>query len=328
MSTGTGTAYMEKHNRKSSMTMADLEAIHEHDKCVSNKPTFTSTKHSEHSAIFEDLCHEAEQDDDDDIHSYGASQLSTKSSHRGSLIGCVDDMDLPSVAVVGQEEFRKLQLQLYQRRHSSYEPRSRSAHRAQHQELKEHLVTLEDKHHLRRSSFVNNLLEFNLSVDVSMSDMGADVASPALHLSCPVLSYMNDDEEDSIELRMVQRPSLVSVIEQEEYQESWESLKDCSTEHPQDELKEYVIELPPMEEPKNIFPKRRRHSYKVLEEKLSEGSPLDVLKAWNSMGGIAALAMPAVPPPQPRSFEKNEIFSFETTRESPVETRAQVARGA
>lgn len=322
----TGTTF--KQNRKASMTMADLEAIHEHDKFVSNNPAVA--KYSEYSEIFEDLCHEAEQDDD--MHTSFGSQLS--SGRRGSLTGCVDDMDmdLPSAAVVnntiegGQEEFRML----HQRRHSSYEPRNRSFHRAQHQQVKEHLMKMEDKHHLRRSSFVNNLLEFNLSVDVSMSDMGADAVSPAMHLSCPVLSYMNDDEEESIELRMVQRPSLVSVVEGEESQESWESLKDCGTTTPQDahyESKEYIIELPPMEEPKKIRPKRRRHSYKILEEKLLEGSPLDVLKAWNSLsGGIAASAMPAAP--QPKSLERNDIFSFETTRESPLATRAQVARGA
>lgn len=321
MTTG-ATAY--KQNRKASMTMADLEAIHEQDKFVSNNPV--TQKYSEHSEIFEDLCHEAEQDD-----TMNSSQLSNKSSRRGSLTGCVDDMDLPTTSATneGQQEFRML----HQRRHSSYEPLNRSVHRAQHQEVKEHLAKMEDKHHLRRSSFVNNLLEFNLSVDVSMSDH-MDALSPAMHLSCPVLSYMNDDEEESIELRMVQRPSLVSVMEGEESQESWESLKDCGTSlsEPQDahyESKEYVIELPPMEEPKKIRPKRRRHSYKILEEKLSEGSPLDVLKAWNSLGGgIAASAMPAVPPPQPKSLERTDMFSFETTRESPLATRAQVARGA
>lgn len=315
----------QPQSRKSSMTMGDLEAIREQDMSGMLKPAKTpqEAKYMEHSEIFEDLCNEAETDD---------MQSGNSNKQRGAGSGSHDDMELvlgsSTVSTSTSEEFRTL----HKRRHSSYESSMRSTHREHHQEIKEHLHTMEDEHSLRRASFVNHLLEFNLSVDVSMADLNADpeaeYTSPAMHLSCPVLSYMNDDEEDSVELRIMHRPSLISVEEEA----PWESLKDCGSQMPREEekAKEYVLELPPLpvEDPnRKMRPKRRRpHSYKILEEKLATQSPLNVLKSWNTLPAPAAMAPITI---QPKSLEvQNGMDDFQRARDGPVATRAQVARGA
>eukprot|EP00545_Synedropsis_sp_CCMP1620_P009494 CAMPEP_0119005742 /NCGR_PEP_ID=MMETSP1176-20130426/1902_1 /TAXON_ID=265551 /ORGANISM="Synedropsis recta cf, Strain CCMP1620" /LENGTH=379 /DNA_ID=CAMNT_0006957583 /DNA_START=221 /DNA_END=1360 /DNA_ORIENTATION=- len=379
--------------------MADLEAIHEHDKqtvtvvvtatnananttnananttntnaaapTTSTSTTATSQKYLEHSEIFQDLCYEAAQED-------SMTTATTASTYMSSLSGCSDDSNLPTTQVVettsssSSQHKQHVHVHVHVRRHSSYDSRSRAIHREQHDQMKEHFATHDDEHHSRRSNFINHLLDFNLSIsvmDVSMANVvvgGADMlggdnnnnnnnnndasTTAMMHISCPILSYMNDEEEDSVEMTHLKRPSMGTVEEDQE--SSWESLKDDTVydnEHVSSSLKEetkqYIMELPPLDdlddEPKmkSTRPKRRRHSYKVLEEKLMEGSPLDVLKAWNSMSLLpntptptttTTVATAPTQPQQPKSLEVNNDFGFQT-REGPLATRAQVARGA
>ena len=317
------------YERKASMTMADLEAIHEWEHCTHQE---SSGKYSEHSGIFEEICQEAETDDHlDTMH----TTPSTRQPRRRSLSGSdeLDNMPPPEIR------------NLHQRRHSSYESRTRSAHRETHAELKEHLDRLEDKHHLRRASFVNNLLEFNLSFEISMnsfSDNGT-MHSPALAFSCPVLSYMHDEEEDSVELNLLRRPSLVSVRENSR-EESWESLKGHDeTELPEDghgESTEYYIELPPLEEATKPTGKRRRsHSYKMLEKRLQLESSIEVIKSFNRKENSANFYESRIftmqhknvdaAAVQPKTLD-NDMHNtvLKRQRKKPVATRPKVAMGA
>lgn len=384
---------MTKETRKASITIADLEAIHEHDLYEMYHPNKagaeaaaaeaaataeTSSKYSEHSEIFEDMCHEAEHEDMLSPTEGSAAAV----NRRGSITGCSDDMDLLPLVISTTTGANTISASastfafrtLHQRRHSSYESRNRSMHRIQHQQVKDHLSKMEDKHHLRRASFVTNLLQFNLSVDMSMSaaDFGGganngyangmpgemNMSSPAMHLSCPVLSYMNDVEEDSVELLQMKRPGYDDEDMIPSEQEGWETLNDDGSALPIDghnakTSKEYVVTLPPLEVegPKKVgVPKRRRHSYKVLEEKLAEGTtPLEMLKAWNNSMGtnnpnggvpsnqkappVASVPATAVQPKtleQPKSLEtRNDgLQEFNQARGGPVASRSTLARGA
>lgn len=190
----------------------------------------------------------------------------------------------------------------------------------------------------QRRTYVNRMLEFNLSVDASMFDSGE--TSPAVQLRCPVLSYMNDDEEDSIELMHVRRPSLVSVIEERESaQEGWETLKDniSDTEQVKNEGRfHYVLELPFITEEAitKIHRTKRRHSYKVLDEKLIAQSPSDVLKAMSNVDNnmtAAPATLTELTETSKKSLEPKtaiDMDSFEQVRHAPVATKAQTARGA
>lgn len=197
----------------------------------------------------------------------------------------------------------------------------------------------------RRSSIVDNLLDFNLSIGAT--------SSITMQLSCPILSYMNDDEEDSVDLRQVKRPSLVSVVEdcvnEAQHEEGWESLEADGSALPMDahfQTREYQFELPPVDDSdrsKKKQLKRRRHSYQMLEQRLSESqSPLDILKEWSSsMGGnkknlTVSLTAPmnassvASSPEQVKSLELDSGLSDfqQRAREGPMLTNMQCARGA
>ena len=323
-------------NRKGSMTMADLEAIHDMERNSMNRAcasegvgaSMEAAKYHEHSEIFEEICHEAETEDQME-----QSLNLSRQPRRGSLTGgCIDAHDAAVAHGLVHEpvEIRSL----HRRRHSNYNPRNRAAHRQSHTDLEEHLRHLEDKHHLRRASFVNNLLEFSLSYDVSMSGSEHEL-SPALNFSCPVLSYMNDEEEDSVELRMLRRSSLVSVPE-DSNQESWESLKDDGeTSLPQDAhemSREYVIELPPLEEYVKPSGKRRRsHSYKMLEERLTSESPIDVIKSFSMKDMAASISLVTLPTTavvQSKDLDLQVQNTFQAERGQPLAARQQCARGA
>ena len=180
------------------------------------------------------------------------------------------------------------------RRHSSFESCQPLESYNAHQTMKDYLNSLEDT---ERSNFVESLLDFNLSVNMaSLSDMSMIDESPGLHLSCPVLSYMNDDEEDSIDLmtfkrnKGTKRSSLTILTEETE--QSWESLNDDPVNESFQNSREYVVEmkqLPPTidddEQKPQHTKRRRRRSCQTLAEQLSREHPQQVLQSL--MGAYA-----------------------------------------
>jgi hypothetical protein len=66
-----------------------------------------------------------------------------------------------------------------------------------------HLLEIEYR---KVSSMVNTLLDFHSSFEISL----ASASRQDLHLSCPVLSYVYDSDDDSIEINKAKRPSLTS----------------------------------------------------------------------------------------------------------------------
>jgi len=310
-------------SRKTSLTLIDLEAFKEIDEKLRDdydENAASTDKYQEHSQIFEEICQEAEAEDQLD---YRPSRPLRRPSLSG--ISEASSMEWEATEAIGK---------LRRRRHSTFNPRNRAAHREEHADLEEHLKRLEDKHRFRRASFVNNLLEFSVNFDVSMSNPAMDhEISPALNFSCPVLSYMNDEEEDSVDLTMIRRPSLISVHD-DSNTDSWESLKDDGeTESPQDahELsREYVIELPSMEEVVKPKGKRRRpHSYKMLEKRLESESQYNVIKSfsWKEMTASFVAQLPQAPI-EPKSLNNDVPSTFQSKSEQPLAARQQCARGA
>ena len=112
------------------------------------------------------------------------------------------------------------------RRHSSFHSRNRQAHRIDHSNIEEHLLQQRNRELTCR---VNNLLNFHSSFEISLEASSWHESIPALHFSCPVLSYMHDSDEDSIEIRMAKRPSLISVTNGSR---NFENLNDISVDDP------------------------------------------------------------------------------------------------
>ena len=170
------------------------------------------------------------------------------------------------------------------RRHSSYSPREYRPNYQHHKEMKTFLESKESK--LFASNVVEKLIDFNASLNlVSISDLSTVEESLAMHLSCPVLSYMNEDDEDSVELAAhkktgLKRRNLASVCEDSEI--SWETLQDQPSEDPFYSSQEYEIELnTPKEETLNPRAKRRRpRSCLVLAQKLMMQTPQNVVRSY------------------------------------------------
>jgi hypothetical protein len=272
-------------SKRASMTMADLEAIHEYEhereQAVSVVPAQephlepqvnADPKYLEHSSVFREICEDIEHEE---------TLLPSRSQRKASFT--TDDLEKEEQNLANSRNSSRKK----PRRHSSYESRCRTEHRRHHTEVKEYLAMLGDEQSQRRLEFVNSLLKFNLSMEMSMSsfsDLG-DVSSPAMAMSCPVLSYMNDDEEDSIELAHFKHPSFTTPTVPEE--ESWESLKTDPEEEPKDaheESREYFIQLQDSDQGENydkMASQKKLHSYKMLELRLKQESPLQVIKSFN-----------------------------------------------
>jgi RNA polymerase-binding transcription factor DksA len=219
-------------------------------------------KEEDLSEIFEDICQDAEVED-------GMELRRNRASRRSSMSGIGDyycddtGVDIPT----------------HRRRHSTFNPRDRKSHRDAREEVKEHLISVQDESHVQRRISVNSLMDFNLCLDIAMAASIEDL-SPALEISCPVLSYMsvNDDLlDDTIKSK---RPSLISVSETN----AIANLKGARTTENEYDIPypkaEYTVELPQSEEFENVFKEkpRKRHSYKVLEQRLSLESPGTVIK--------------------------------------------------
>lgn len=169
------------------------------------------------------------------------------------------------------------------RRHSSFESRQIRATYEAHLAMEKELKANESA----RAETIGKLLEFNNSINLaSMSDLSAMNSSPSLHLSCPVLSYMNDDDEDSIEIytfkKAMRRKSGLEALPEEcsAKLEDWETLNDDNGI----QCREYSVSMNdlPSEEPpsKKSSKKRRPRSYHVLSERLSTEHPQKVLRSF------------------------------------------------
>jgi len=310
-------------SRKTSLTLIDLEAFKDLDQKLRDdydENAASTDKYYEHSEIFDDICQEAEAEDQ-------LNERRSRPMRRPSLSGVSGGSSMEWEGNVAIESLRR-------RRHSTFNSRNRAAHRKEHADLEEHLKSFEDKHRFRRASFVNNLLEFSVNFDVSMSNaaMGHEI-SPALNFSCPVLSYMHDDEEDSVEILMLRRPSLISSNDDSKT-DSWESLKDDGeTDFSPDAhemSREYVIELPSMEEVVKPKGKRRRpHSYQMLEKRLTCESQSDVIKSFSLKEMTASyVAQQPRAPIEPKSLDHDVPSTFQSSSEQPLAARQQCARGA
>jgi hypothetical protein len=312
---------MTNQDRKASLTMADLESmdVNDHDCRMLHH-------HDMNYEIFEEIYQDAEVDDEhDDDDSRGRNR--NMSRRRSSITGTRQDESLGNLT--GSTHRR--------RRHSTYNPRNRRAHRDGHSEIKEFLSNIKDKNYTRRNSFVNNLMDFNLSYEVSMAASKHEL-SPALNFSCPVLNYLREDDEDSIELQMTKRPSLISERQEHSDSMNWESFKDDGeSELPQDghELRiEYVMELPLVDQPRVSKGKRRQrpHSYKMLERRLSSESPMSVIKSFtvHEMRASYPTEVSSISPLSGKDLDSYIATGIQSQREQPLVSKRQqqCARGA
>ena len=124
---------------------------------------------------------------------------------------------------------------------------------------------------------IQQMLDFNLSANMtSINDFSMMNKSLGLHYSCPVLSYMNEDEEDSVELtyikkRQSRRSSLCSLTEDEA--ESWESLNDVAIDGSIEGSADYHISIKLMDEEddKPRAKRQRSRTCLILSHQLEDG---------------------------------------------------------
>lgn len=173
--------------------------------------TTKGQKYYEHSQVFEDLVNTTNKE--------YVAQLQPPGLNRQSSVS--------RIAASSRNRGAKAV-----RRHSSFESRQSLKSYEDHKAMKEYLGTPKGRTH--KFDVIQKMLEFNLSASVtSFHDLSMMNKSLGLQYSCPVLSYMNADEEDSVELtylkkRQSRRSSLCSLTEDES--ESWESLNDVATD--------------------------------------------------------------------------------------------------
>jgi hypothetical protein len=237
------------------------------------KETKTKTKKIvEHSQIFEDLVSLEEVTFSTEV---DEKCIPSRNLHRQSSV----PNQLQKKPESGEKESKHkgfIEKPLV-RRHSSYEARQRRKNFAQHQDMKKYLETRSEK---KMSSAIQKLIDFNLSVSMaSSSDLSMCVTPTSLHYSCPVLSYMND-EEDSLDLaaqrQRKRRSTLCSLSESVE--ESWESLNDDNSIH---ESTEYEVTMKALnhDDKKPRIKRRRPYSCLQLSRKLEIEDPAQVLQS-------------------------------------------------
>mmetsp|Transcript_6309 Transcript_6309/g.10451 ORF Transcript_6309/g.10451 Transcript_6309/m.10451 type:complete len:290 (-) Transcript_6309:136-1005(-) len=278
--------------RQPSLNLRDLEVnlpnIQGH---VDEKGLQKNKKYMEHSAVFDEMVESTNKEYD--LAPPPANKLVF---HRQSSVRilqapaeneCTEQDDGGKTSNCKKKKKKQLI-----RRHSSYDVRQPESSYNHHLQMKEYLDSMEEDSK-ERQNFVAALLDFNMSVNMaSLSDLSMMDKSPAMHYSCPVLSYMNDDEEDSIELLVykmehdgnsgLKKRNALCIVEEQEA--SWESLNDESDPIlPLDDgndSREYQIEMKPLEPDTKPRPKRRRPaSCKVLSDKLAHQHPQQVLRS-------------------------------------------------
>jgi hypothetical protein len=111
----------------------------------------------------------------------------------------------------------------------------------------------------KRSDIVNTLLHFLTSYEISLAASSQPDVSYGLKYSCPVLSYLHDSDEDSVEIQIVKIPSLHHECQVKDFSQSSRSLHQCDEgdclDSPVEDLEdnrlmesEYTFELPGMTE--------------------------------------------------------------------------------
>jgi hypothetical protein len=276
-------------NRQASLTLKDLEyslPTVEVGVKANEKDVQKSRRYMEHSVVFDEMVETTNKELDMALPPPTKLTLNRQNSVRVmSTVQRIEEDESNDAAEDSDATPRKKR---FIRRHSSHELRQAYKSYSHHLQMKEYLDSMEVDSK-ERNNFVTALLEFNMSVNMaSLSDLSMMDKSPAMHYSCPVLSYMNDDEEDSIELMAyknqlnggLKRPGLKSLEEQEG---SWESLKDDDGESDPavgEDSKEYEIEIQPLEPDTKPRTKRRSTpSCKMLSDKLAHEHPLQVLRS-------------------------------------------------
>jgi hypothetical protein len=163
-------------------------------------------KTKEHESIFEEIVEELEREDDSPLQSH------CKQPRRGSLqsVGSSTTSSISMADLVHEPTGPR------PRRHSSFHSLQRSLHRRLHKEMK---VYFQDNDHHKRNTVIEGLFQFQLSLNMSMASMDnlEEMDSGNLYRSCPILTYMNDEDEDSVDLHRVKRPSLSVVKDEGEY---------------------------------------------------------------------------------------------------------------
>jgi hypothetical protein len=173
------------------------------------------------------------------------------------------------------------------RRHSTFNPRNRQGHRDAHNDFEDYLIHQKNR---QRSSIVSTLMDFHSSIEISLAASYRKDMKKALYFSCPILSYMHDTDEDSIEMRKMKRSSLISDPKENESFEYLNDDDDSDSDSDSDisfdvalesEQQEYILGITEKEDVQYLQPgkRRQRHSYKALERRLSTESNLTILKS-------------------------------------------------
>jgi hypothetical protein len=144
---------------------------------------------------------------------------------------------------------------------STYEAKQRRKIFVQNQDMKKYLESLKEK---KMSSAIQRLIDFDLSVNMaSSSETRLCNAPDNLHYSCPVLSYIYD-EEDSLDLAVQRQRKRRSyhLDSDEKTEESWESLDDV---HYFDESIECLVNIEAFNHDDNKPRIKRRRPYSCLK---------------------------------------------------------------
>lgn len=169
----------------------------------------------------------------------------------------------------------------FARRHSSFEPRQALQSYMAHGELMKLVKSLSV---VQRVQCIESLLTFHDLVSMVGSNVMDE--SAGLLCSCPVLSYMNDEEEDSVDLvalrRIVRRRSSSSSSVVQEEGELWEFLRDLEDEPSADNRNQALLASVGDESHHRVRKERRDPSYKILAKKLAMEGPQQVLHSLES----------------------------------------------
>ena len=303
--------------REGSMAFSDLERDHENRLTLLGVAAADSTpkmqgsvkfdeaqlKVKEHESIFEEIVQELEEEVDDPM-------FRKPKQRRGSLQSVTTVSSDSTAQSITVTEITKAPAARKPRRHSSFHASDRIFHRRRHDEMKTYFY---DHGHEKRSSIIGSLFQFQLSVNMASFSSLEETDTKALYRSCPILTYMNDDDEDSVDLFHSKQSSLPHVMDEGEYMDgdgdfelsdddyeltSSKRNKKASLNEGQPNIvrRSYTVKLAGLEDD-NEKPraKKRTTSYSMLVSRLDE-HPLRILD------DIRSASMSNIPTVTPSSF--------------------------
>lgn len=260
---------MSRFERDGSLTIADLQ----YDR---------NTIINQNSQVFDDLVEMTESE-------FEVDRLNRRSNLRkGASI-----RHRKSKSLIGNEKEISAIIppvkRILPRRHSSYEPRQRDVAHEAHTKMQEELIMGTDDP-------IEKLIELTKSINLtSMNDLGTADSSPESHRSCPalsVLSYLSDDDDDSIVLSTCRKnlgTSLDVLPEEgaESWTKKWENMaekEDESIKTLQTEYSTSIMELPEEDpfERGRLRRKNRARSCTMLSSRLAKESPRHVVRSLSS----------------------------------------------